>query len=74
MHDVSAPKLPLALPLGQPAHIRGARKLSHVITPTNGVDFLITAAVLPHCCTIGAWQYTSRGGRQVFLAVVTEIQ
>ena len=34
--------------LGQPAHniIRGVRKLSHVITPTNGVDFLITAAVL----------------------------
>ena len=31
------------LPLGQPAHIRGARKLSHVITPTNCVDFLITA-------------------------------
>ena len=29
-----------------PAHIGGVRKLSHVITPTNGVDFLITAAVL----------------------------
>ena len=35
-------------PLGRPVHgiIGGARKLSHVITPTNGVDFLITAAVL----------------------------
>ena len=32
--------------LGRPAHIRGARKLSNVITLTNGMDFLITAAVL----------------------------
>ena len=27
-------------------YIGGARRISHVITPTNGVDFLITAAVL----------------------------
>ena len=35
-------------PLGRPVHgiIGGARKLSHLIMPTNGVDFLITAAVL----------------------------